>query len=330
MAHGSGGRASRRLLEGLILKYLGNSFLNQLEDQASLPLPAGGRLAFTTDSYVVNPIFFAGGDIGRLAVCGTVNDLAVGGATPLYLSLGLIIEEGLDFMALEKILASIHATCREAAVQVVTGDTKVVNRGAADKIFINTSGVGIVPEGVELGAARIRAGDKIILSGGIGEHALTIMLQREGLGIKAALESDVAPLNELAAVMLGGKARINAMRDPTRGGLASLLNEWANRRKLTITIEEEAIPVCEAVRGGCEILGLDPLYLANEGKLVAAVAAADAETLLTAMKQHPLGRDAAIIGEVSGEETPQVVLRTRIGGKRLLSLPEGELLPRIC
>jgi hydrogenase expression/formation protein HypE len=330
LAHGSGGRAGRQLLEGLILKYLGNPQLNRLEDQAVLPSPAEGRLALTTDSYVIKPIFFPGGDIGRLAVCGTVNDLAVGGASPLYLSLGLIIEEGLELAELERVLASIQVACRETGVQVVSGDTKVVNRGAADKLFINTAGIGIVPEGLELGADCLQAGDKLILSGGLGEHALAVMLQREGLGLQTSLKSDLAPLNDLVASMLNSGAQIHAMRDPTRGGLAALLNEWAGQAKLGIMIEEEAIPLCDAVRGGCELLGLDPLYLANEGKLVVAVAAADADKLLTAMQQHPLAKEAAIIGEVVEGKAGQVVLQTGIGGQRLLTLPEGELLPRIC
>lgn len=330
LAHGSGGKASRRLLEEVVLKYLGNPLLNRLEDQALISLPSKGRMAFTTDSYVINPIFFPGGDIGRLAVYGTVNDLAVGGATPLYLSLGLIIEEGLEFAALERVLASIQSACWETGVSVVTGDTKVVNRGAADKIYINTSGIGVVPDGLELGASQIKAGDRIILSGGIAEHALAVMVQREGLGLKTSLESDLATLNDLVAAMLDSGAKIHAMRDPTRGGLASVLNEWAGQARLGINIDEDEIPVCDAVRGGCELLGLDPLYLANEGKLVAAVVPDDAERLLKTMRRHVLGKEAAIIGEVTAEVPCQVVLNTGIGGQRLVSLPEGELLPRIC
>lgn len=329
LAHGSGGRASHRIIDELILKYLGNPLLNKLEDQAVFPA-RGGRIAFTTDSYVINPIFFPGGDIGRLAVCGTVNDLAVGGAVPLYLSLGLIIEEGLAYDDLEKILASIAATCKEAGALVVTGDTKVVNHNAADKLFINTSGIGFVPEGLELGASHLKAGDKIIISGNIAEHALTVMIAREGLGLQGTIESDAAPLNGLIQAMLESGAEIHAMRDPTRGGLASVLNEWAKMGKLGIRIDEEAVPLNGAVRGGCDLLGLDPLYLANEGKIVVAVTSKDADKLLPVMRNHPRGKDSSIIGEILAKGAGEVILKTAIGGERLLTLPEGEILPRIC
>ena len=292
---------------------------------------SGDRLAFTTDSYVVSPLFFPGGDIGKLAVCGTINDLAMSGATPLYLSAGFILEEGLPLADLERVVASMAATAQAAGVQIVAGDTKVVDRGKADKLFINTAGIGLVPAGVELGGDRARPGDVIILSGTIGDHGMTIMSQREGLRFTSPLESDCAPLHGLVAAMLEvAPQAIHCLRDPTRGGLTTTLNEVAGKSGVGIEIEEHAIPVRDAVRAACELLGLDPLYVANEGKLVAFVAPEAADVLLARMRAHEHGREAAIIGRVTAEHAGRVVLRTALGARRILDMLVGEQLPRIC
>jgi hydrogenase expression/formation protein HypE len=329
LGHGSGGKLTSRLIEKIIVPAFCNPVLDALDDQAIVSLD-GARLAFTTDSYVITPIFFPGGDIGELAVNGTVNDLAMGGAGPRILSLAFILEEGLPIADLERIVASAKRAAERAGVQIVTGDTKVVGRGSGDKIFINTSGIGVVPAGIDLSSRNVRAGDAILLSGPIGDHGVAIMSTREGLEFEGELRSDTAPLHELVAAMLDGKPRIHAMRDPTRGGLAATVVEIAARRHLGIDIEETAIPIRDTVRGACEILGLDPLLVANEGKLVAFVAEEDCEVVLTAMRRHPLGRDAARIGRVTAEHAGFVLLRTPVGGDRILDLPFGEALPRIC
>ena len=328
LAHGSGGKLSHELVEKKFLPFLSNPALNTLDDSAIFE--ASGRLAFTTDGYVVNPIFFPGGDIGKLAVCGTVNDLAMSGAKPLHLSLSAIIEEGLLLSELEQIVQSIKKSAEEAAVNIIAGDTKVVNRGQADKLFITTSGVGIIPPGVDISGANGRVGDKVLLSGTIGDHGIAVMSQREGLRFSMALESDCAPLNKLVSQMLEVSSRIHCLRDPTRGGLATTLNELAQQSKVGITLDEAKIPVKDDVRAACELLGLDPLYVANEGKLVAIIHPTDADRVLTQMKRNNYGRDAAIIGEVTDEHPGKVVMRTKLGPSRIVDMLSGELLPRIC
>jgi len=328
LAHGSGGRLAHELVEKVLVKPLSNPLLDRLDDSAVVPF--SGRLAFTTDSYVVNPIFFPGGDIGKLAVCGTVNDLSMVGATPLYLSLAFIIEEGLLVDELERVLVSVQAAAREAQVQIVTGDTKVVNKGSADRLFINTAGVGVVPEGVDISGSNAKPGDKVILSGTIGDHGIAVLSQREGLGFSTRLESDCAPLNALVAEMMAASRRIHTMRDPTRGGLATTLNELAAQSKVGLRIEEEKVPVRDEVRGACEMLGIDPLYVANEGKLVAIVHPEDAEAVLEKMRQHRYGKDAAIIGEVRLDHPGRVVMKTTLGASRIVDMLVGDPLPRIC
>jgi hydrogenase expression/formation protein HypE len=328
LAHGSGGKLSHELVEKKFLPFLANPALNKLDDSAIFE--ASGRLAFTTDGYVVNPIFFPGGDIGKLAVCGTVNDLAMNGARPLYLSLSAIIEEGFPLSELEQIVQSIKKAVEEAGVSIIAGDTKVVNRGQADKLFITTSGVGIVPPGVDISGANARAGDKVLLSGTIGDHGIAIMSQREGLKFSMTLESDCAPLNKLVSQMLKVSPRIHCMRDPTRGGLATTLNELARQSNVGITVEEAKIPVKEEVKAACELLGLDPIYVANEGKLVAIVEPADADKILSRMRKNSYGRDAAIIGEVSKEHPGKVIMKTKLGPSQIVDMLSGELLPRIC
>jgi hydrogenase expression/formation protein HypE len=328
LAHGSGGRLSHELVEKKFLPYLANPALNKLDDSAIFE--ASGRLAFTTDSYVVNPIFFPGGDIGKLAVCGTVNDLAMNGARPLYLSLSAIIEEGFLLKELEQVIQSVKRAAEEAEVSIITGDTKVVNRGQADKLFITTSGVGIVPPGVDISGSNARVGDKVLLSGTIGDHGIAIMSQREGLRFSMTLQSDCAPLNKLVFQMLAVSSNIHCLRDPTRGGLATTLNELARQSKVGIVLEEARIPVKEEVKAACELLGLDPIYVANEGKLVAIVDPGDASEILAAMKKNIYGRDAAIIGEVTREHPGKVVMKTKLGPSRIVDMLSGELLPRIC
>jgi hydrogenase expression/formation protein HypE len=328
LAHGSGGKLSHELVERKFLPFLANPALNKLDDSAIFE--ASGRLAFTTDSYVVNPIFFPGGDIGKLAVCGTVNDLAMNGAKPLYLSLSAIIEEGFLLSELEQIMQSIKKAAEEAEVSIIAGDTKVVNKGQADKLFITTSGVGIVSSGVDISGANARAGDKVLLSGTIGDHGIAIMSQREGLRFSTTLKSDCAPLNKLVSQMLEVSSRIHCMRDPTRGGLATTLNEVARQSKVGIVVEEAKIPVREEVKAACELLGLDPIYVANEGKLVAVVDPADADKILARMRKNNYGRDTAIIGEVTSEHLGKVVMKTKLGPSRIVDMLSGELLPRIC
>ncbi len=290
----------------------------------------GQRLAFTTDSFVVRPLFFPGGDIGKLAVCGTVNDLAVGGAKPLFLSAAFILEEGLPLADLRRIVASMRETCASAGVTIVTGDTKVVDRGKGDGVFITTSGIGVIPAGVSLSIRQPRPGDRLIVSGTIGDHGIAIMSVREGLDFETVLESDCAPLADLTETMLRVCPRIRWMRDPTRGGLSSALNEMADAAKVGVKLDERALPIRGEVRAACELLGLDPLYVANEGKLIAAVPAEDVDSLLKAMQQHPLGENAAMIGAVVAEHPGLVTMKTLIGGERLVTMLAGEQLPRIC
>jgi hydrogenase expression/formation protein HypE len=335
LGHGSGGRLTADLIEKLFVPAFGNDILTALEDQATLSLAdqleaKGPRIAFTTDSFVVRPIFFPGGDIGRLAVNGTVNDLAVGGAEPLVLSAAFILEEGLPMADLRRIVASMREACREAGVTLVTGDTKVVDRGKGDQVFITTSGIGLVPDGRSLSISNARPGDRIILSGTLGDHGMAIMSVREGLEFETVLESDTAPLTDLTRVMLKACPRIRCMRDPTRGGLASTLNELAAASRIGVKIMESAIPYRPEVRAACEMLGLDPLYVANEGKLMAVVPADDADKLLAAVRGHPLGRDATIIGTVVADHVGMVVMKSLIGGERVVSMLAGEQLPRIC
>jgi hydrogenase expression/formation protein HypE len=329
LAHGSGGELSHELIASLFARAFDNPLLHPLDDSATIPLE-GLRLAFTTDSYVVTPIFFPGGDIGKLAVCGTVNDLSTSGARPLFLSSGFIIEEGFPLSDLRKIVASMQKTASEAGVKIATGDTKVVNRGGADGVFINTAGIGIIPPGVMISGGNARPGDQVLLSGTLGDHGIAILSAREGLQFSTALESDCAPLNDLVARMVAASPDIRCLRDPTRGGLASTLNELARQSEIGIWVEESRIPVKEEVRGACELLGFEPWNLANEGKLVAIVGAATAEAVLQAMQSHPLGRNAVRIGEVREEPPGKVLLRTPLGSTRILDMMVGEPLPRIC
>jgi hydrogenase expression/formation protein HypE len=339
LAHGSGGRAMHELIEGLFLEYLRNPLLEALEDQAVFEVsgdPRPSRLAFTTDSYVVTPIFFPGGDIGKLAVNGTVNDLAMSGARPLYLSAGFILEEGFPVEDLKRILASMRTAATEAGVEVVTGDTKVVQKGSADKIFINTSGIGVIESDIRLSASRARVGDKVVLSGMIGDHGTTIMIARGELELETEIESDTAPLNLLVSEMFeeagraGSVDAIHCLRDPTRGGVATTLNEIALSSEVCIEIQEDLVPVREEVKGACEILGLDPLYVANEGRLVAIVSAEIVAPLVARMRENPYGRDACVVGEVKAEPRGIVAMRTGFGGTRIVDMLVGEQLPRIC
>jgi hydrogenase expression/formation protein HypE len=333
MSHGSGGKAMRTLIEDVFLSAFGNVLLDPLEDQAVMSLTElaryGDRLAFTTDSYVVDPLFFPGGDIGGLAVSGTVNDLAMSGARPLYLSCGMVIEEGLPVELLRRVCASMRAVADRVGVSVVTGDTKVVERGAADKLFINTSGIGVVAAGVSLSAANARPGDAVIASGVLGDHGTAILIARNQLALEADIESDCQPLDGLVAAMLTACPSIRCLRDATRGGVATVLNEFAHSSNVGIRIYEKDLPLREEVKGACEILGLDPLYLANEGKLIAVVAREDAACVLAAMRAHPAARDAAIIGEVAGQ-AGMVTMQTAFGGERIVDMLVGEQLPRIC
>jgi hydrogenase expression/formation protein HypE len=329
LGHGSGGRLSNELLRNVILPAFENPVLGRLDDQAVVSVN-GSRLAFTTDSFVVKPLFFPGGNIGSLAVHGTINDLAMGGAQPLFLSVAFIIEEGLPMNILHMVVGSLREAARHAGVEVVTGDTKVVEKGSGDGIFINTSGIGLVPDGVTLSADRARPGDRVLLSGTIGDHGITILAQREGLEFESAIESDTAPLHTLVAEMLGVTSHFRCLRDPTRGGLSSTLNEIALQSRVGMQLEERAIPVREEVRGACEMLGLDPLYVANEGKLVAIVEPDMSEPVLEAMHRHPLGRDARLIGTVTDAHPGLVTMRTLLGTTRIVDLLAGDQLPRIC
>jgi hydrogenase expression/formation protein HypE len=333
LGHGSGGKLTADLIDQIFLPAFRNPILEKLDDQAVVTI-GGARLAFTTDSFVVTPIFFPGGDIGRLAVHGTVNDLAMSGARPLYLSAAFILEEGLAVDDLRRVVESMRAAAAEAGVEFVTGDTKVVNRGKGDQIFITTTGIGVIDGGVNISADRARPGDQIILSGYIGDHGMAIMSQRENLEFEGAITSDCASLNGLVADMLSTPSKvtgfIHCLRDPTRGGAATTLNEIAKRAGVGMLLREQSIPVRDSVKGACEVLGLDPLYVANEGKLLAIVAPEMAQAVLGQMQQHALGRDAAIIGEVVAEHPGMVLMKTQIGGTRVLDVMFGEQLPRIC
>lgn len=328
MGHGSGGKLTAQLVQELFLPAFNNAYLNKLDDQAVLRA-GSARLAFTTDSFVVTPLFFPGGNIGELAVNGTVNDLAMSGAEPLFLSCAFILEEGFPVEDLSRIVESMGRAAREAGVTIVTGDTKVVNKGSADKLFITTSGVGLVPEGIEISACRASPGDAILLSGSIGDHGMAIMSVREGLEFESEIRSDTAPLHTLVRDMLAA-GEVHVLRDPTRGGLATSLCEIASGSQMGVEIEAHAVPVGEGVKGACEILGLDPLFVANEGKLIAFVPGPSADAVLAAMRSHPAGQSAAIIGRCVADHKGMVLLRTEIGGTRILDLPFTEQLPRIC
>ena len=329
MSHGSGGKAMAQLVDELFFTAFANPLLEQRNDQAMFEVSAG-RMVMTTDSYVVSPLFFPGGDIGSLAVHGTVNDIAMAGAKPLYLTAGFIIEEGFPLSDLNRIVSSMAAAARTAGVAIVTGDTKVVERGKGDDVFINTTGIGVVPPGVSPSGDRARPGDVILVSGTIGDHGVAIMSTREGLSFDTSTISDSAALHGLVAAMVTAVPDIHVMRDPTRGGLATTLNEIAHQSGVGMVLEEDAIPVRGEVAAACELLGLDPLYVANEGKLVAICAPEDAETLLNVMRGHPLGSDAAIIGTVREDDHRFVQLETTFGGKRIVDWLAGEQLPRIC
>ena len=329
LAHGSGGKLSQQLIQEILLPQFQNEFLDVQHDGAIFSIN-GARLAFSTDSFVVSPIFFPGGNIGRLAVHGTVNDLAMCGARPLYLSAGFILEEGLSMQDFWSLVLSMREAAATSGVALVTGDTKVVDRGKADKIFINTSGIGLIPERVNIHPMRARPGDKVIVSGEIAGHGIAIMSVREGLEFETEISSDTAPLNGLVDAMLAAAADIHVLRDPTRGGVTSALTEIAQSARVGISLDEARIPISEEVKGACEILGLDPLYVANEGKLLAIVAEEEVGPVLSAMRAHPLGEKAAVIGSVTDEHRGFVFMKTRIGGTRVVDMLSGEQLPRIC
>ncbi|MCL2523969.1 MAG: hydrogenase expression/formation protein HypE [Betaproteobacteria bacterium] len=330
MAHGSGGRAMAQLIDEIFARHLGNDYLAQGDDGALLPAPGGGRLVLATDAHVVSPLFFPGGDIGCLAVHGTINDVAVMGARPLYLAASFILEEGFKFADLSRIVQSMAAAAKAAGVPVVTGDTKVVERGKGDGVFITTTGVGVVPPGRELSGRQARPGDAILVSGTLGDHGMAIMAERESLGFASPIVSDTAALHELVAALQDSGADLHVLRDPTRGGLATTLNEIARQSGVGMMLQEKALPVNPAVNAACEFLGLDPLYVANEGKLVAICAEKDANKLLAALRAHPLGRQAAIIGSVHDDPHHFVQMTTALGGRRIVDWLSGEQLPRIC
>lgn len=329
LAHGSGGKLSHQLMEKMVLPQFRNELLDPLHDGAIFSL-GGQRVAFSTDSYVVNPIFFPGGDIGKLAVHGTVNDLSMCGARPLYLSVGFILEEGVPMEDFWRVVQSMREAADAAGVKLVTGDTKVVDRGKADKIFINTSGIGVIPDGVNISPSRAKVGDKIIMSGAMAVHGIAIMSVREGLEFESEIASDTAPLNGLVETILAASNDVHVLRDPTRGGITSALTEIAQAAKIGMLLDEARIPISEEVKGACEILGLDPLYVANEGKLLAIVPPSDADQVLAAMRTHSLGTEAAIIGEVCSDHRGFVMMKTRVGGTRIVDMLSGEQLPRIC
>ena len=328
MSHGSGGKQTTNLINEIFLKHYNNEILRKMEDAAVLNI--GGDIAFTTDSFVVTPMFFNGGDIGKLAVCGTVNDLSTSVATPLFLSCGFIIEEGFSIAELEKIVETMSITARECGVQIVTGDTKVVQKGAADKIFINTSGIGIIPDGINISGRNAKVGDKVIISGTIGDHGSSILLERENMGFQAEIKSDCAPLSSLVHDMLEVTTDIHVLRDPTRGGVATTLNEIAVQSNVSILIHEDKLPVKREVQGVCELLGMDPLYMANEGKLLIFVPAENADAILGTLKKNKYGEAAQIIGEVVKAGEPKVLLLALSGGTRIINLLAGDQLPRIC
>ncbi|MHB1322960.1 MAG: hydrogenase expression/formation protein HypE [Coriobacteriia bacterium] len=329
LAHGSGGTMMKELVEELFVAEFGDDVLRRMDDAAALPFP-GGRLAFSTDTYVVHPLFFPGGDIGRLAVCGTVNDVATSGATPLYLSVGFVLEEGLPVEDLRRIVTSMREAAEEAGVRIVTGDTKVVERGHGDGVYVNTAGVGVLPEGLDLSGSRCRPGDAVLLSGTLGDHGIAVVSTREGLSFSTDIRTDAAPLGALVAAVLEAAPGIRCFRDPTRGGLSSTLNELALASGVSITVDERDIPVREQVRGACEMLGYDVLQVANEGKMVAIVPAEQAEAALKAMRDAPYGADAAIIGTVAEAPAGKAYVRTAFGATRVMDMLVGEQLPRIC
>lgn len=327
--HGSGGEASHELVSEIFLERLDNAYLRPLDDSAVLDLPQG-PVAMTTDCYVVDPPFFPGGNIGSLAVHGTVNDLAMQGATPLYLTLGLILEEGLPMADLIEIIDGVAAAAREAEVAVVAGDTKVVPKGHADKCFLNTSGIGLIPDGIQVAVHNAKPGDRVIINGNIGDHGMAVLSKREGLAFHSPIVSDSAPLNGLVSDVLKQCPHIHVLRDPTRGGVATALNEIARHSRVSILLSEEDLPIARSVSAACEILGLDPLYVANEGKCLVMVSEKDAEKVLKTMKKNKYGRNARIIGSILGENPGKVFMKTKIGGTRILSMLTGEQLPRIC
>jgi hydrogenase expression/formation protein HypE len=334
LSHGGGGKAMKDLIDSVFVAAFDNPLLAPLDDQARVPMSLlaeyGDRLAMTTDSFVVDPLEFPGGDIGKLAVCGTINDLAVGGATPLYLSCAAIIEEGLTFDLLHRIARSMAAAARESGVQVVTGDTKVVPRGACDKLFLTTTGIGVIRTGLDLGAHRAQPGDAVLVNGVLGDHGAAVLAARGDLALDAPIDSDCAALHGLVDALLAAVPATRFMRDATRGGVATVLNEIAITAGCGIELDECAVPLREAVKGFCEILGLDPLYLANEGRLVAIVPSADADRALAAMRAHPLGAGACRIGYVTERRPRQVIMRTVLGGQRIVDMLVGDQLPRIC
>ena len=329
LAHGSGGTMMRELIEDVFVKDFADSELSSDDDAVALDVP-GNRIAMSTDTFVVNPLFFPGGDIGRLAVCGTVNDVATSGATPLYLSVGFVLEEGFLIDELERILVSMRECAAEAGVHIVTGDTKVVEKGHGDGCYINTAGIGALPEGLDLSASGCQPGDKVVLSGTLGDHGIAVISTREGLTFETDIESDAAPLNHLVAATLEAAPSARCFRDPTRGGLASTLNEIASASEVSITIDEDAVPVKDQVRGASEMLGYDVFQVANEGKMVAIVPADEAEAALEAMRAATYGEDAAIVGEVGAEPAGKVYVRTSFGSTRIMDMLVGEQLPRIC
>ena len=330
LSHGSGGKSSHALIESIMLPAFRNPLLDIGADAAVIATGGAARMAMTTDSYVVSPLFFPGGDIGTLAVHGTINDLAVSGARPIALSVGLILEEGLDMDTLRRVVASMAAAAAAAGVPIVTGDTKVVHRGKADGLFINTTGIGVVDDSVHLSIESVRPGDVVIVSGYVGDHGMAVMLAREALELEADIMSDSAAVHTLVADLLEAAPNTRTIKDPTRGGVGTTLNEIAQRARVAISVDEERVPVRIAVRGACEILGLDPLHIANEGKIVAVVPREEAAAALAALRSHSLGADAAIVGEVQAEPVGMVLLRTGIGGSRVLDMLVGDPLPRIC
>jgi len=330
IGHGSGGKMTHDLIRKVFYPYFENPFLKTSDDSAVIPITSSHKFAMTTDSHVVDPLFFPGGDIGRLAICGTVNDLAVMGAEPLYLTAGFIIEEGFEINLLQSILESMSSSAAEAGVVIVAGDTKVVQRGKCDKLFINTSGIGIIKENISISGSNARPGDAVIVSGPIGSHGIAVLGARGELAFDTNIASDVAPVNHLVRAILDVSQNIHVLRDPTRGGLATTLNEIAVQSNVSIHLEEKQIPVAQAVRATCEMLGFDPLYIANEGKLVIIADQLDANNIVTALKKHPYGLEAAIIGKVVSEPAGHVLMRTEFGSTRLVDMLAGEILPRIC
>ncbi len=329
LAHGAGGKMSAELIRETFLPLLGNSILNRLEDSAVFKCN-GANLDFTTDSFVVKPLFFPGGDIGRLSICGTVNDLSVMGAIPLYLSVSFIIEEGFPMDDLSKIVESMESTAVEAGIRIVAGDTKVVEKGAADKLYITTAGVGRIIENLSLSSANVKPGDVVIINGHIGDHEMAVLLARGEFSLEGEIKSDCAPLNDLVKTILDTSKQVRCMRDPTRGGIATVLNEIAEASGVGIIVDEASIPVRKEVMSICDLLGFDPLYLANEGKVLVFASNKDARRIVNAMKEHPLGKETSVIGKVVREPKNKVLLKTKIKGHRVLGLLTGEQFPRIC